>query len=817
MSFRTCTATVALAAATALAQNPAAPAADARPPAPEMARAKVLALADARRWDAQAAARLSRSDDQAVRVAVARWCGELARSEAAEVLARLGHDPSPAVRASAVESSGRLCAVLGEAAAPCARLAETVRSALHDGDGAVRRAAAWSVGAGLPGLRDALVGQLGREKDRAVRSAILVELWRTGDTGWEPAAVAGLTAADAGERRSAAWSLGRGRRTAALPALRRAATDPDALVRAAVLDAGRRIDAAAATPMFIAALDDGDPRVRTAALTGLEAAGAGGGEGLPEKVVAAVAAIAADPAYERVQERVAAVRAAGATGCCASELLSAVAAAQPWVAGEALQELARMGHADAAKLVAAWAAAGDARRREVAVRAAARLDGGAALVVEALADETARVRLAAVESLPEAERATRLPAMLADPDPAVRAAAVAALAEAAALPPPQRLLQLIGRESGAAVPDAAVALVEALATGEELAEGVEAGLRALGSADDPVVARAAWNALRRHGIELPLPEVDTGEGDTFYLEVVEWASEPRWLQVVTWRGTMVVALDTDGAPLTGYRLWQLAEEKYFDDLTFHRVVPNFVDQGGDPRGDGWGGPGFALRDELSLAPYGHGDVGMALAGPDTGGSQLFVTLTPQPHLVGRYPHVGRVAEGLEVATALRVGDRIIRVRTGSGDLPHHYPVWYGPLDIDRVEAAFPEYRTEREAYEPDAALVDQLAEAKLRYEITVAMGTWCSDSREQVPRLEKVLDALGERSPFERPRLIGIDRSKTTLPGQWDYGTIDLVPTIVISAGGAEIGRIVETPATGSIEKDLVTLLGPIEGFALPE
>jgi len=247
------------------------------------------------------------------------------------------------------------------------------------------------------------------------------------------------------------------------------------------------------------------------------------------------------------------------------------------------------------------------------------------------------------------------------------------------------------------------------------------------------------------------------------------------------------------------------------------VVPNFVVQGGDPRGDGWGGPGFALRDELSLAPYELGDVGMALAGPDTGGSQLFVTETPQPHLVGRYPHVGRVAEGLEVAAALRVGDRIIRVRTGSSELPHHYPVWYGPLDIDRVEAAFPEYRSERDAYEPDPALIAQLAEAKLRYEITVAMGTWCSDSRVQVPRLEKVLDALGERSPFERPTLIGIDRSKTTLPEQWSYGTVELVPTMVISAGGAEIGRIVETPATGSIEKDLVTMLSAIEGFPLPE
>ena len=78
----------------------------------------------------------------------------------------------------------------------------------------------------------------------------------------------------------------------------------------------------------------------------------------------------------------------------------------------------------------------------------------------------------------------------------------------------------------------------------------------------------------------------------------------------------------------------LARRGFFDGLTFHRVVPGFVVQGGDPRGDGNGGPGFALRDEIGERPYGRGVVGMALSGKDTGGSQLFVTLAPAPHLDG---------------------------------------------------------------------------------------------------------------------------------------------------------------------------------------
>jgi cyclophilin family peptidyl-prolyl cis-trans isomerase len=184
----------------------------------------------------------------------------------------------------------------------------------------------------------------------------------------------------------------------------------------------------------------------------------------------------------------------------------------------------------------------------------------------------------------------------------------------------------------------------------------------------PAVALAAWEELFRHGRVRAFPTGAAGKPLAAYREIAAFAAKPRYWEVVTVRGTFTVALDTEEAPITTYNLCQLAEKKFFDNLTFHRVVSNFVVQGGDPRGDGWGGPGFFLPDELSRKPFAAGSVGMALAGPDTGGSQFFVALTDQPHLTGRYPRVGTVASGFEVVRRLQMGDRILRIRCGEGHL-----------------------------------------------------------------------------------------------------------------------------------------------------
>ena len=102
----------------------------------------------------------------------------------------------------------------------------------------------------------------------------------------------------------------------------------------------------------------------------------------------------------------------------------------------------------------------------------------------------------------------------------------------------------------------------------------------------------------------------------------------------------------------------LAQDGFYDGLLFHRVVPNFVAQGGCPLKSGWGDPGYSIRCEYSPLPYVRGMVGMAHAGKDTGGCQFFVTHSDQRHLDGRYTIFGRVTDGMDVVDDLRVEDYI---------------------------------------------------------------------------------------------------------------------------------------------------------------
>jgi cyclophilin family peptidyl-prolyl cis-trans isomerase len=170
-------------------------------------------------------------------------------------------------------------------------------------------------------------------------------------------------------------------------------------------------------------------------------------------------------------------------------------------------------------------------------------------------------------------------------------------------------------------------------------------------------------ALAARGVD-PVPEVgplDTGRDAEDYEALLrDSAAAPRVVLTLD-AGRIVLELFGREAPLTVESFLSLAEEGYFDGLTFHRVVPNFVVQGGDPRGDGWGGPGYQIRCEINRRPYRRGTVGMALDGKDTGGSQFFITHTPQPHLDGNYTVFGRVVEGMEVVDHAVQGDRIVSV------------------------------------------------------------------------------------------------------------------------------------------------------------
>jgi cyclophilin family peptidyl-prolyl cis-trans isomerase/HEAT repeat protein len=134
----------------------------------------------------------------------------------------------------------------------------------------------------------------------------------------------------------------------------------------------------------------------------------------------------------------------------------------------------------------------------------------------------------------------------------------------------------------------------------------------------------------------------------------------------TSRGSIEILLDVVETPFTTASFLDLARRGFYDGLTFHRLEPGFVVQGGCPRGDGNGGPGYTLRCEISQRPYGRGAVGMALSGKDTGGSQFFITHSPQPHLDGGYTLFGQVVKGMEVVDQIRPGDVIERVEIWSG-------------------------------------------------------------------------------------------------------------------------------------------------------
>lgn len=130
---------------------------------------------------------------------------------------------------------------------------------------------------------------------------------------------------------------------------------------------------------------------------------------------------------------------------------------------------------------------------------------------------------------------------------------------------------------------------------------------------------------------------------------------PR-VRCITARGDFTIELDGRLAPNTCAAFLELVEQGFYDGLTFHRVVPDFVIQGGDPAGSGWGGPGYSLRSEWSDAPFRRGTVGIAHSGKDTGGCQFFVCHSDQPHLDGRYTVFGRVVDGMEIVDRVQPDD-----------------------------------------------------------------------------------------------------------------------------------------------------------------
>ena len=222
--------------------------------------------------------------------------------------------------------------------------------------------------------------------------------------------------------------------------------------------------------------------------------------------------------------------------------------------------------------------------------------------------------------------------------------------------------------------DTLAATYRTLATPDDL-EGMTAVLEALGTLGGPTAEPILRDALDHphHAIRnaaaqglseatdttvtaaaKPLPE--TPSIDWNYLQAL--GPHPR-LVLETNRGTVTIALDTEQAPQTVQAITRFAREGRYDGVPFHRVVPNFVVQGGDfARRDGFGGPGVFLRTEATRIGHRRGTIGMASAGTDTEGSQFFVSHSMQPHLDGGYTAFGRVTDGMDVVDRLRAFDRI---------------------------------------------------------------------------------------------------------------------------------------------------------------
>ncbi|MEM9452721.1 MAG: peptidylprolyl isomerase [Myxococcota bacterium] len=186
---------------------------------------------------------------------------------------------------------------------------------------------------------------------------------------------------------------------------------------------------------------------------------------------------------------------------------------------------------------------------------------------------------------------------------------------------------------------------------------------------DPAFAvrAAARRALRDHpqaleAFEAGLSSGPRGEFAASVHQAVDLPGAPGvGLRLETDAGVITIDFSGAPAPIAQANLLALAEQGFFDGVVFHRVVPGFVIQGGDPRGDGYGGPGHVMPCEWSNLRYARGTVGIALAGKDTGGSQLFIAHDQPRHLDARYTVIGRVVDGMDVVDKIWPYDRILRV------------------------------------------------------------------------------------------------------------------------------------------------------------
>ncbi len=174
-----------------------------------------------------------------------------------------------------------------------------------------------------------------------------------------------------------------------------------------------------------------------------------------------------------------------------------------------------------------------------------------------------------------------------------------------------------------------------------------------------VIAKKAAEGLSNFDIGIHKKDFDTNM--LFIPDSMIYDPGPISATIQTAKGDIIIDLWPDIAPATVSNFVYLSQKGYYKNLTFHRVVSDFVIQGGDPRGDGWGGPGYSIPCEYNEKPFIRGSIGMATSGKDTGGSQFFICHSEQPHLNGRHTNFGIVTKSLEIVDKIVKDDKIINI------------------------------------------------------------------------------------------------------------------------------------------------------------
>ena len=637
--------------------------------------AGLLAAADARRFDLVVLREGLSHASPAVRRQAALAVGRIGDAAGIDLLLPVLNDSVPGVQAAAAFALGLL-----KDARAIPLLLERVRAVSSTEQSAPQLEAVTAIAKiggddGARALSDILAAGSPGGSTPVVNAALL-ESWRLGTRAPVVELVRFTDASDAATRWRALYSLARLRAAPGAAALMRALSDPDAQTRTvaarglgkALLDSAR-LDPRDAVAALRRLLNDPDAHIRINALRSLASFR---DSGLARAVVPLVADRDIGVAVQ-AETTLGMLRGTAALAALRPRLTNSVFALKR-------QAIIALAQADSgAGVAAAVTVSNDAdwRWRSVAAeafgaaRARDRLDGQ-------LADPDGRVVAQALQALQrivpadDSSLLARARVLLTHTDPAVRSVAADLLARHPTVDDVELLVAAYARAERDPFNDARLSAVSALgAIAASSATGRQRVATKFVSVtprpDDYLVRRMAADTLpdTRDGWGPVLP-IATGRTLADYREVAR-----RWLApalagtnphvfLETDRGTLDIELLPAEAPLTVAVFLDLITRRYFDGTRWHRVVPNFVVQDGDPRGDGFGGPGFAIRDEINPIRYETGTVGMALSGPNTGGSQYFITHSAQPHLDGIYTIFGRVvgAGGAAVLNAIGQGDRI---------------------------------------------------------------------------------------------------------------------------------------------------------------